>query len=45
MYNDSWHWIDGEKDPMTPGPMVTHTSWGIREPGISKIFITEKQNL
>jgi len=32
MYNDSWHWIDGEKDPMTPGPTVTHTNWGILEP-------------
>ena len=42
MFNDSWHWVDGEKDQMIPGPMVTHTSWGILEPGISKIFLTEK---
>ena len=32
MYNDSWHWLSG--DNVTPGPRVTHSNWGIYEPGI-----------
>ena len=39
MHNDSWHWIDGEKDPMALGPRVTQNNWGIGEPGISKIML------
>ena len=43
MHNDSWHWIDGEKDPMALGPRVTQNNWGIGEPGISKIMLISNQ--
>ena len=33
MFNDSWHWINGEKENLTPGPRVINSNWGIYEPG------------
>ena len=37
MFNDSWHWLSGEMENLTPGPRVTHSNWGIYEPGM-KMF-------
>lgn len=34
MYNGSWHWLGGEQENVKPGPRVTHSNWGIYEPGI-----------